>query len=131
MPIPLRNRYFSELVATARVIDDAAEGKESLLLVQVPVDLTTGPAIPSSLYGSRRHRTEGLTAEQRQRIVRGEYVSVERVFWDEEGNIAWDVATVSDARGWIPTAMQKRVIPGTIAKDVGNFMGWRDRLRKG
>ncbi|KAF1815888.1 hypothetical protein P152DRAFT_200702 [Eremomyces bilateralis CBS 781.70] len=129
LPFPLKYRYFSELVVTARMKNNSSPGTSSLLLVQVPVDLTGGPPIATSMYSSSRHRTDAPIPELRKPIVRGEYVSVERVFWNKRGDIGWDMATASDAKGHVPRVLQNALIPRTIAMDVGRFMDWQDNQR--
>ena len=75
---------------------------------------------------------DGQTPQQKQKVVIGQYVSVERCrvlkTADGEngkvGDVVWDMATASDAKGWLPMAVQKLGVPGAVVKDVGFFMKW-------
>jgi hypothetical protein len=125
IPFPLFNRTFCTLVISA--IDSAKTGTDSFILVQVPVNLTS---VPTAFYSTGKNRKEGSTARQKKKVVLGQYVSVERcqILKDEgspdNGKVVWDMATASDAKGWLPMAMQKLGVPGAVLKDVGFFMKW-------
>lgn len=60
----------------------------------------------------------------------GQYVSVERckilkdAGHEDDGKIVWDMATASDACGWLPMGLQKLGVPGAVVKDVGYFVKW-------
>ena len=126
MPPPLNNRCFATLVASARTTSP----DRGFVVVQVPVDIA---AVPASLYSSGRNKTEGADALKKQKVVMGQYVSIERVrLLPEEGSpgvVEWEMATASDARGSLPMGLQKMGVPGAIVKDVGFFLGWNEKRR--
>jgi len=117
IPFPLFNRVFTTLVVTAT--KDSAS--PYFIVAQVPLDLTS---IPAAIYSTGRNKTEGTTARQRKKVVLGQYVSVERCKVDGEGKVVWEMGTASDAKGWLPMAVQKMALPGAIVKDVGWFVEW-------
>ncbi|KAF2429874.1 hypothetical protein EJ08DRAFT_734607 [Tothia fuscella] len=125
IPFPLYNRTFPTLVISA--IDSAKTGTSSFVLVQIPVDLTS---VLTALYSTGKNRTELRKARQKKKVVLGQYVSVERCKvvdergHEDDGKVVWDMATASDARGWLPMALQKLGVPGAVVKDVGCFMKW-------
>jgi hypothetical protein len=125
IPFPLYNRTFPTLVVSA--IDSQHTSMPSFVLVQIPVDLTS---IPTALYSTGKNRTQLTTKRQKKAVVLGQYVSVERCKvlaqpgHEDDGKVVWDMATASDARGWLPMAVQKLGVPGAVAKDVGYFMKW-------
>jgi len=94
---------------------------------EVPVNLIS---VPTAFYSTGKNRKEGSTTRQKKKVVLGQYVSVERckVLKDEgspdNGKVVWDMATASDAKGWLPMALQKLGVPGAVVKDVGYFMKW-------
>ncbi|KAK5001832.1 hypothetical protein LTR39_006844, partial [Cryomyces antarcticus] len=57
----------------------------------------------------------------------GEYVSIERVKMEgsqigdggdgDRDRVVWEMATASDAKGWLPMALQKLGVPGAVVKD--------------
>lgn len=109
VPAPLKPRVFTVLVLTAR----AAEGEApALLTVQVPVSPLRGVA------GSRFANGAAANA-----VVHGVYTSVEHVF-QRDGEVVWEMATSSDAKGVLPLAVQKLGIVSAIVKDVGLFLTW-------
>ncbi len=57
------------------------------------------------------------------------YTSIERCVLTEDDEIEWTMATISNAKGWLPTRAQKMGVPGAIAKDVGFFMKWIEEER--
>ena len=141
LPTPLTHRSFSVLIVRAKTARDA------FVVVQLPVDISKTSA---AFYSNGRHRTEGETAEQKAKVVMGKYVSVERVRPVEagDGEVAggqggsgggggvggkrykWDMATASDAGGFLPMSVQKMGVPGAVVNDVGFFMKWRTEERR-
>jgi hypothetical protein len=125
IPFPLFNRAFPTLVVSA--IDSSKTGTDSFIVVQIPVDLT---AVPMAVYSTGNNRKEGSTSRQKKKVVLGQYVSVERCKVVKEdgskdnGKVLWDMATASDAKGWLPMALQKLGVPGAVVKDVGFFIKW-------
>lgn len=125
IPFPIRNRTFSTLVVSA--IDTSKTGSPSFILVQIPVNLTS---VPTALYSTGANTTKLDGKLQKKKVVLGQYVSVERckVVKGEgangEGEVCWDMATASDARGWLPMFLQKFGVPGALVSDVGFFMKW-------
>jgi hypothetical protein len=125
IPFPLFNRTFPTLVISA--IDSSKTGTDSFIVVQVPVDLT---AVPTAFYSTGKNRKEGSTSRQKKKVVLGQYVSVERCKVikedgsEDHGKVLWEMATASDAKGWLPMALQKLGVPGAVVKDVGFFIKW-------
>lgn len=110
IPGPLNNRVFPLLVISARKTQE-------FLVVQIPVDMKT---IESAKYTKDPKLTIGM------------YCSVERGDIIEGGaKVRWQMATASDAKGMLPMWMQKLGVPGAVIKDVGLFIGWCDKKRKG
>ncbi|CAM1506783.1 Fc.00g064240.m01.CDS01 [Cosmosporella sp. VM-42] len=105
LPVPLKNRLFPILQATA-----SAEGHREFLVVQIAVRAGDGD-----------HGDQG--------VVRGAYTSVERLK-EIEGGLEWTMGTVSDAKGIVPAWVQRMAVPGQIAKDVDMFLGWIDGERR-
>lgn len=120
IPAPLNNRVFATLVT--RAFTRAGE----FVVAQIPVDITK---VAEAKYSNGSNRTKGDNDEQRQKVVIGQYVSVERVREQADGNIKWETATASDAKGWLPMVIQKPAIPGALCKDVGWFMKWTSERR--
>lgn len=121
IPTPLNNRVFSTLSIRAFTRPG------SFVVAQIPVDLKN---VSNAIYTNGQHISQSGDAKKREKIVIGRYTSVERVYEQDDGKIMWEMATASDARGFLPMAMQKLGIPGAIAKDVGFFMKWTaDRRR--
>lgn len=120
LPAPLEHRAFSTLVVSAKT------GADSFVVAQVPVDISK---VQTAMYSNGRHRTEADSAQKKAKVVQGKYVSVERVKNLPEG-ISWEMATASDAGGWLPMPMQKMGVPGAIVKDVGFVMKWASERRK-
>ncbi|KAF2456636.1 hypothetical protein BDY21DRAFT_345681 [Lineolata rhizophorae] len=124
IPTPLCNRTFTVLVASFAVSPAVS------LVAQIPVDLSTFPAAfrqEHVMYANGRHRQAGASGAGRGQMVVGEYVSVERITrveQDGKKHVRWEMATASDAKGWLPAGMQKLGIPGAIRKDVGLFLRW-------
>ncbi|KAI5780029.1 hypothetical protein EDC01DRAFT_782510 [Geopyxis carbonaria] len=71
-----------------------------------------------------------VKAEEVKGRVRGVYVAVEKVIEGEGGVVEWTVATAAEAGGWIPAWVQRLVMPGTVAKDVGAFLEWAGGSKK-
>ena len=61
------------------------------------------------------------------------YTSVERCRRNmQEASVTeWVMATASDAKGNLPMWTQKLGVPGAVLKDVGLFMGWTTKRRRG
>jgi hypothetical protein len=110
MPGPLGQRIFRVLVVTAK-----REGE--FFVAQIPVDTTH---MSGSKYRNDAKMTEGV------------YCSVEYGSLLENGTkVKWQMATASDAGGSLPMWVQKVGIPGAVTKDVGFFMEWVEKVRKG
>jgi hypothetical protein len=112
LPFPLNKRVFTVLVISAR------KDKEFLTL-QIPAE--------SKLY------EKVSNAEDPNKVgTPGIYCSVE---WcqllEEDKKIKWDMATASDAKGVLPMIAQKPAMPQAVAQDVGLFMDWCEKKRKG
>jgi hypothetical protein len=130
MPFPLRNRTFSTLVVSA--IDTKKSGTPSFILVQIPIDLTK---VSTAVYSTGTNSTQLEGKLQKKKVVLGQYVSIERckIIKNEDveakEEISWDMATASDAGGWLPMMVQKLGVPGAIVKDVGWFMTFAAQRR--
>ena len=110
IPAPLNNRVFPVVVITAKKT-------EEFLVVQIPV-ATKG--LPNAKY----HNVPKVTG--------GMYCSIERgKLLDEGAKVQWQMATASDAKGVLPMWAQKMGVPGAVVKDVGLFIGWCAKKRKG
>lgn len=99
------------------------------MIVQVPVDVST---VPSAKYSNGSNRTNGSTTQEKKKPVFGRYVSVERVRKidaDGSSEVQWDMATASDAAGYLPMAVQKIAMNTEIAKDVEYVMNWAANRR--
>ena len=134
LPGPLNPRCFPVLVLTAFT------SPTSFLAVTVPVNLLSPAPLEAAYYSTGRDTTDPDASEQqKKKPVLGVYAAVEtvRLLSDDEGegggmevrdgdgrNLEWIMATASDAKGNLPMFLQKPSIPGTVAKDVGFFMGW-------
>lgn len=110
LPFPLKKRDFPVLQATAA--KRAKEGKQ-FITIQVAV-----------------RGVDKDVKEMPSDTIQGVYTSVERVTEDENGRIEWVMGTVSDAKGVLPTWVQKLALPDQVAKDVQLFMGWIPSQRK-
>ncbi|KAL9092456.1 MAG: hypothetical protein Q9159_000803 [Coniocarpon cinnabarinum] len=113
LPGPLQNRVFC--VLNTRAFTRAG----AFVVTQIPVDLKK---VPNAIYANGQNRTQGSNELKRAKATIGEYVSVERVHEQDDGNVMWEMATASDAKGWVPMSAQKMGVPGAIVKDVGLFM---------
>lgn len=110
LPFPMDKRVFSVLVVTGK-----KEGE--FIVVQIPVD-TNG--IPGTKYRGDSKYTPGM------------YCSIERGTLESEGaKVKWQMGTASDAKGVLPMSIQKLGVPGAVVKDVGLFIDWCDKRRKG
>lgn len=123
MPPPLTNRVFPVLVITAKT------GPEAFVVVQIPVDLTDFPD-GDVLYANGRNKRDADAPQKTKKVTPGMYVSVERVKLTEAGEIKWVMATASNAKGFLPMALQKPGVPSQVLKDVGLFMQWTADSRK-
>lgn len=117
---PLDNRVFATLVVRAKT------RSEEFVVAQAPVDLSS---VPDALYSTGKHRKEGDNAQKKERVTIGQYTSVERVRGQSDGKIMWEMATASDAKGFLPMSLQKLGVPGAVVKDVGFFMKWANDKR--
>lgn len=124
IPFPCLNRVFAVLVITAKT------SEHDFIVVQIPVNTADFPDA-NVLYTNGRHRRDGGDAQKRKKIVIGEYVSVERVKLTADEEIVWEMATASDAKGWLPMPLQKLGVPGAVVKDVGLFLDWTAQRRNG
>lgn len=120
IPSPLENRVFSTLVVRGK------DFASSFVVAQIPVDLSE---VPAAMYSNGRHRTEGDSAQKKEKVTIGEYVSVERVRELENKDVMWEMATASDAKGKLPMMLQKMGVPGAVVKDVGFFLKWTAERR--
>lgn len=110
LPFPMDKRVFSVLVITAK-------REQEFVVVQIPVDTTN---LPGTKYKGDSKFTPGM------------YCSIERGAIEEGGaKVKWQMATASDAKGVLPMFVQKMGVPGAVVKDVGLFISWCDRRRKG
>lgn len=121
IPSPLSNRAFAVLVTRAFLRPG------SFILVQIPVDISK---VPEALYSNGKNTNKGDTPQKREKVVIGQYCSLERVREQDNGNVMWEMATASDAKGNLPMALQKMGVPGAVVKDVGLFMTWVGERRK-
>lgn len=121
IPAPLANRVFATLVVRAFTRAGA------FVIAQIPVDISK---LPEAKYSNGSNRTKGDNEEQKQKVIIGQYVSVERVREQADGNIVWETATASDAKGWLPMPLQKMALPGALCKDVGWFLQWTSDHRQ-
>jgi len=121
IPFPLLNRVFAVVVVTGR------KTSKELVVVQIPIDLSR---ISAARYSSGAHKKDSsLQRRQRKGVVIGEYVSVERCRLESE-EVVWEMATASDAKGYVPMSIQKMALPGKITLDVGLFIRWITGVRK-
>lgn len=110
LPFPLNKRVFSVIVVTGK-------REAEFVVVQIPVDLE---GVPGTKYRGDDKFTPGI------------YVSVERgALEDGGGKVKWQMGTASDAKGVLPMPLQKLGIPGAVIKDVGLFIDWCEKRRKG
>ena len=121
MPTPLQNRCFGVLITRAFTRAGA------FVTAQIPVDLK---GVQDAIYVNGRNRSVGTDARKRASVTLGEYVSVERVKEQDDGNVMWEMAVASDAKGFLPMSVQKLGLPGAILKDVGHFMEAAANQRK-
>lgn len=99
LPAPMKKRVFPVLQVTA-----ITEDRREFMVVQIAArDPDATPRNGSAVLGA--------------------YTSVER-FRQTEHGVEWIMGTVSDARGILPRWIQKRAVPGAIAKDVDMFLAW-------
>ena len=120
MPTPLTSRCFSPLVVRAFTRPG------SFVVAQIPINMK---GVPEAIYINGHHRTK-MSGKKQAKVVVGKYTSVERVYEQDDSKIMWEMATASDAGGFLPLAVQKLGIPGAIVKDVGSFMKWMAERRK-
>jgi len=130
IPAPLKPRVFPVLIITARGPSHSSENTsdpQSLLVVQIPIDITT---LPQALYSNGRNVPEGDSPQNRKPVVMGVYTSIEKAFVRPDGQVEWTMGTASNAKGVLPMWMQKMALPGAVVKDVGWFIGWVGKNRK-
>ncbi|GAB7357980.1 hypothetical protein MBLNU230_g0147t1 [Neophaeotheca triangularis] len=112
IPSPLKDRVFAVCCITAMAADE-----QSWLVLQIPVSV-------KDVQGTGYVGTE--------RVQEGIYVSIERGDLVENGaKVRWQMATASDAKGALPMWAQKMGVPDAVVKDVGLFMDWIEKKRKG
>lgn len=121
IPGPIENRTFSTLVVRAKTREQA------FITAQIPVNASK---VETALYANGKHRSVGDTSQKREKVTVGVYTSVERVKDQADGGIMWEMATASDAKGWLPMSVQKMGVPGAVVKDVGLLVGWVAERRK-
>lgn len=120
MPFPLKARVFTILIASGVPATSdtlSASGGREFVIATVPLE-----PLPKGVGGSKF----GVGTAN---VVHGAYVAVERVCEMEGGEIVWDMATASDAKGSLPMGLQKLGVSGAVTKDVGLFMGWVAKKR--
>ena len=140
MPFPVKNRCFPVLVITANVLPS-----DGFIAITVPVTLSASTT-PTSFYTSGRNVHEALDKQKQVKPTFGVYAAVERVRKilpsdtesedipgakerkGKEGQIEWNMATASDAKGNLPMGLQKLGIPGAVVKDVGYFLTWTRKV---
>lgn len=132
IPGPLNHRVFSVLVVRGKVSAsrrpvDGLKDTNGFATAQIPIDLSNCQA---AFYANGRHKTEGENEAKKAKVVMGEYVSVERCRQQADGKVAWEMATASDAKGYLPMGLQKMGVPGAVVKDVGLFVKWVQSERK-
>jgi len=140
LPLMFKPRVFPVLTITASKPCRANPGDQnpaplcgisqhptSLLVVQIPIDLTT---FDRALYSNNRNVKDGDTPQKQKKVVLGNYVSIEKCTMLPNFDIQWVMATASDAKGNIPMWMQKISVPGKVANDVGLFIKWAKRTRR-
>lgn len=134
IPPPLNNRVFSVVVITAfsnTASESTTNANPTFLVVQIPITLT---ALPTALYSNGRHKTDPSSdsSQKKKDVTLGQYVSIERCELVDEGRrVKWQMGTASDAKGVLPMWAQKMGVPGAVVKDVGFFIGWVGKNRKG
>ena len=110
IPAPLDNRVFPVFVITAKQ-------EREFIVVQIPVATKDLPNV-------KYHNVPKVTG--------GVYCSIERGELIEGGTkVQWQMATASNAKGNLPMWMQKMGVPGAVVKDVGFFIEWCAKRRKG
>jgi len=120
LPTPLKPRAFTVLIASGIPTTATAGRRREFVTASVPLAPLTKDA-KTAKYGTS------------SAVVHGAYVSVEHVYEEEveggNGEIVWDMATASNAKGALPMAVQKLGIAGAIVKDVGLFLDWAQKQR--
>lgn len=138
IPAPLNDRVFTILVLAGVRTDLPSDGsiKNEFIVVQLPVDLSSFPdhikdGCDHTISANPTYQPKGKSpiAEKTKvgkKLVQGQYASIEKVS-NIGGENHWVMATASDAKGVLPQWVQKRAIPGEIAKDVEyvyDYMDW-------
>ncbi|KEF51041.1 uncharacterized protein A1O9_12891 [Exophiala aquamarina CBS 119918] len=117
LPGPLSPRCFPVIVATASVDDNC------FVAVTIPVNLGSG--VDEAYYTANQNVKDSATSQERKQVVVGVYAAVELVSRNpKKSEIEWIMATASDAKGNLPSWIQKFGVPGQIVKDVGYFLKW-------
>jgi hypothetical protein len=112
LPFPLNKRLFTVLVITAKL------GENEFIVLQIPADSKLYEKVPAA----KNPDDVG---------VPGIYCSIEWVQILPDGKIKWEMSTASDAKGILPMIAQKPAMPQAVAQDVGLFMDWCEKKRKG
>ncbi|KAL2107576.1 hypothetical protein VUR80DRAFT_5023 [Thermomyces stellatus] len=112
MPVGMSRRIFAVVQMTAAVKDT---DEKEFVVVSIPVR-------------DFEHAPETQFFRESGGVV-GCYAAVERVRRLPGGPTEWVMATASEARGYLPSWLQARAVPGQIAKDVPLFLAWADRQR--
>lgn len=127
MPAPLKPRAFTILTISGvpgSSPSGSAEPNSQRPFLTLTLPLNISNPEPSSKITTAKYSMSSS-------VVHGAYVSIEHVYLSEKGDIVWDMVTASNAKGNLPMGVQKLGISGAIVKDVGLFLGWVDRRRKG
>lgn len=124
MPFPLCDRFFSVLV-----VSFAKREVEGLLAesidMQIPINWTTLPEKVQERSHVVRRGRKLMYRDEKKELVEGIYVSLEKLMkkdaTEDQGSkprTTWFMMTASNARGRLPLWVQRKGVPGAIAKDV-------------
>jgi hypothetical protein len=90
--------------------------RDEFVVVSVPV--RDADAVPGAEFSHDRA------------VVRGAYAGVEKFRLTSDGRscwrreIEWTMTTAADACGAVPAWVQRKAVPGQVARDVGAFVAW-------
>ncbi|KIM65328.1 hypothetical protein SCLCIDRAFT_542377 [Scleroderma citrinum Foug A] len=108
-PPPVSPRIFTVLLTTHLNNTTPRTGT----IVSIPIDL------------SQDHELAKLEGKG----TKGRYVAVERIVELENGEVEWRMATSGTPGGMIPSFITESSMPGQIAADVTQFLGWLPTTR--
>lgn len=136
LPFPLAPRCFPVLYVVADVRRALNQVTDGFIRVTIPVCLSA-LRVPACFYAAGRNVNEGCTTLVRTPVVLAVYTAVQRTKKVREedvpactarqgkvGQIEWSMAVASDAKGFVPRAIQRALIHGVITKDVSLFIDW-------